>query len=182
MEKRSIRTLKLIAGWLCLDFSNTLGMHARKMRPEFLNSYFDLKEWSHYAGIITEEEERALLHKAKKSPEQAESVLQKALELREIIFRIFSSIATNAAPSEKDILSFNKKLSRMLKKSKLDMTESGIVIVTYDDDPREYYAEVANHLAEYFNWKKRGDFQKVRVIAASNLGPWMPGKKDRIFR
>ncbi len=126
MEKRSIRTLKLIAGWRCLDFSNTLGMHAGKMRPEFLRSYFDLAEWSQYAGIITEEEERDLLHRAKKSPEQAENVLRKALELREIIFRIFSSIAANAAPSEKDILLFNKKLSRMWKQSKLEMTESGV--------------------------------------------------------
>jgi len=45
------------------------------------------------------------------------------------------------------------------------------------DDPREYYAEVANHRAEYFNWKDRGDFQKVRVFAAANLGPADAWKK-----
>jgi len=126
MEKRSVRTLKLIAGRLCLDFSNTLGMHAGKMKPEFLRSYFDLAEWSNYAGIITEEEERALLRRAEKSPEQAEAVLQKALELRETIFRIFSSIAEDAVPSEKDLFLFNKKLSRMLRCSKLQITGSGI--------------------------------------------------------
>jgi multimeric flavodoxin WrbA len=54
---------------------------------------------------------------------------------------------------------------------KLEGPRRGIVIVTYEDDPREYYAEVAAHLAEYFNWKNRGDFQKVRVISESNLGP-----------
>jgi predicted RNA-binding Zn ribbon-like protein len=126
METRSIRTLKLIAGWLCLDFSNTLGMHASERGCEFLRSYFDLAEWSNYAGICTDEEERTLLHDAKKSPRKAEGILQEAKELREIIFRIFSSVAKNAVPQEKDIALFNRKLSKMMKQSKLEIAESGI--------------------------------------------------------
>ncbi len=126
METRSIRTLRLIGGWLCLDFSNTLGMHASKQGSEFLRSYFDLAEWSNYAGIATDEEERSLLNEAEKSPKEAEDVLQEAKELREIIFRIFSSIAKNTVPQEKDISLFNKKLSRMMRQSKLEIAESGI--------------------------------------------------------
>ena len=126
METRNIRTLKLIAGWLCLDFSNTLGMHASELGREFLRSYFDLAEWSNYAGIVTDEEECILLHKAEKSPREAEGVLQEAKELREIIFRIFSSIAKKKVPQEKDISLFNKKLSRMMRQSKLEIAESGI--------------------------------------------------------
>jgi hypothetical protein len=47
-------------------------------------------------------------------------------ELREIIFQIFSSIAKNVVPQEKDIARFNKKLSRMMRQSKLEIVESGI--------------------------------------------------------
>ncbi len=101
MEARSIRTLNLIAGRLCLDFANTLGMHASEQTHEFLRSYFDLVEWSNYVGIITDDEERRLLSEAEKNPNDAGRVLQHAIELREIIFNIFSSIAKNAPPLKK---------------------------------------------------------------------------------
>ncbi len=121
-----MRTLKLIGGWLCLDFSNTQGMHATEQGREFLRSYFDLAEWSNYAGIVTDEEERTLLRMSEKSPREAEGVLQDAKELREVIFRIFSSIAKNTVPQDKDISLFNKKLSKMMRLSKLEIAESGI--------------------------------------------------------
>ena len=101
-------------------------MHASEHGREFLRSYFDLAEWSHHAGIITAEEERSLLGKAEKSPGEAERVVQKAIVLREIIFRIFSSIAKNALPQEKDLSLFNRKLSKMMRHSKLEIAESGI--------------------------------------------------------
>ena len=53
----------------------------------------------------------------------------------------------------------------------------GMVLVTYEDDRRKYYEEVAVHLADYFNWKNRGDFGKVEVVAESNLGPKDAWKK-----
>jgi predicted RNA-binding Zn ribbon-like protein len=126
IETRSIRTLNLIAGRLCLDFANTLGMHASEQTPEFLRSYFDLVEWSNYVGIITDAEERRMLHEAEKNPDDARRVLQRAIELREIIFNIFSSIAKDTSPLIKDIAKFNKKLSQMMRQSKLEFTESGV--------------------------------------------------------
>jgi predicted RNA-binding Zn ribbon-like protein len=126
METRSIRTLKLIAGWLCLDFANTLGMHASANTKEFLRSYFDLVEWSNYAGIITGDEERRLLRRAEEIPNEAVRVLHDAIELREIIFNIFSSIARNTTPPKKETAKFNTKLSTMMKHSKLEFNKSGV--------------------------------------------------------
>jgi multimeric flavodoxin WrbA len=54
---------------------------------------------------------------------------------------------------------------------KLTGPRRGIVIVTYEDNRRDYYREMASHLAEYFNWNKRGDFGRVEVVAEPNLGP-----------
>ena len=126
METRSIRTLKLIAGWLCLDFANTLGKHASEHKEEFLRSYFDLAEWSQYAGIITEDEERRLLLKAEESPAEAARVLKEAQELREIIFFIFSSIARNTPPPEEETGKFNRRLSQMMKHSRLEFEKTGV--------------------------------------------------------
>lgn len=127
METRSIRTLKLIGGWLCLDFANTLGMQASEHTCEFLRSYFDLVEWSNYAGIITDEEERILLLNAEKYPRAAEKAHQNAIELREAIFQIFSSIARNTSLEEKNLSDFNSMLIKMMQQSKLEIGKSGIV-------------------------------------------------------
>jgi predicted RNA-binding Zn ribbon-like protein len=127
MDTRSIRTLKLVGGWLCLDFANTLGMHASDQTQEFLRSYFDLAEWSQYSGIIDDDEERRLLLKAEKNPIEAEKAHQLAKELREIIFQIFSSIARKTSPHKKELDKFNQKLSQMMRHSKFKFPKSGVV-------------------------------------------------------
>jgi multimeric flavodoxin WrbA len=60
---------------------------------------------------------------------------------------------------------------------KLEGPHRGIVIVTYEDDSKKFYAETAIHLANYFNWNNRGDFGKIKVVAESNLGPKDAWKK-----
>lgn len=127
METRSIRTLKLIGGWLCLDFSNTLGMHASEQTQEFLRSYFDLAEWSQYNGIIDDDEERRLLLESERNPIEAERALRLAIELREIIFQIFSSIARKTSPHKKELAKLNQKISQMMRHSKFKFTKSGVV-------------------------------------------------------
>jgi predicted RNA-binding Zn ribbon-like protein len=172
MEKRSIRTLNLIAGWLCLDFSNTLGMHASEMGREFLRSYFDLAEWSNCAGIVTEEEERALLDRAKKLPKEAEAVLHKAKELREIIYRVFSSLTKNTAPREKDISLFNKKLSRVMRQSKLEVTESGIEWnVTANKNTLDWPLNAVIHSA--FSLLTSEELDKVKMCADERGCGWL---------
>lgn len=125
MENRSVRTLKLIGGRLCLDFTNTLGMHASEQSPEFLRSYFDLVEWSNYTGIITGGEKRLLLHKAEDNPAEAARALQHAQELRENIFRVFLAIAKKTPPPEKEVANLNKAFTQMMRHSRFDFKESG---------------------------------------------------------
>ena len=60
---------------------------------------------------------------------------------------------------------------------KLKGPRRGIVIVTYEDDPSEFYVQTATRIAKYFNWNNRGDFGKVRIAAESNLGPRDAWKK-----
>lgn len=125
METRSIRTLKHIGGWLCLDFTNSCGMHASEQPREFLRMYFDLVEWSHHSGIISEDDVHRLLHKANKNPTESERVLHRAVQLRELMYRMFSSIAMKTPPKKEDLAMFNKYLSKIMALSKLELAESG---------------------------------------------------------
>jgi predicted RNA-binding Zn ribbon-like protein len=172
MEKRSVRTLKLIGGWLCLDFTNTLEMHASDRCRELLLSYFDLVEWCHHTGIITKEREKALLRRAEQYPEEAEQVLRKALELREILFQIFSSVAGNKAPPEKFMIKFNRYLSQVLKNSKLESTESGIEWdVAGNRDMPDWPLNLVVHSG--FRLLTSGELDRVKMCADNRGCGWL---------
>jgi len=51
----------------------------------------------------------------------------------------------------------------------LEGRRTGVVIVSYEDKPREDYHHEAEKLASYLAWM--GDFGKVEMICEGNLGP-----------
>ena len=172
METKSVRTLKLIGGWLCLDFANTLGMHVSEHPREFLRLYFDLVEWSNYAGIITDEEERILLHNAEKHPRAAEKAHQNAIELRETIFQIFSSIAQNTSPQKKNISKFNKMLSQVMKNSRLEILESSFEWnVKGNKDSLDWPLNVITHSA--FMLLTSNELNRVKMCADERGCGWL---------
>lgn len=54
-------------------------------------------------------------------------------------------------------------------KPQLEGNRRGVVIVTYEDKPREDYYHEAEKLANYLGWM--GDFGKVEIISEGKLGP-----------
>ncbi len=106
--------LSLIGGRLCLDFANTVGSHAGEHPNEYLRSYRDLVAWSRHAGILTDAEERHLLEAAEGRPGEAGVVLERAVALREAIYRIFSAVAAGRVPDEADLETLNVALARAL--------------------------------------------------------------------
>jgi predicted RNA-binding Zn ribbon-like protein len=112
---------------LCLDFSNTVGMHASENPREKLNTYHDLLKWSLDAGIISDDNAQKLISKAKKKPSESEKVLRRAIVLREAIYRIFSSIAAGYFPQKKDFAVLNKNLSKTMANSRLIPKKPGFI-------------------------------------------------------
>ncbi|MGD0878587.1 MAG: CGNR zinc finger domain-containing protein [Anaerolineales bacterium] len=92
-EKREAENHRLVGGELCLDFANTLNGHARLPHHEYLQDYRDTVLWGRHAGALPADEAATLLSEAARRPAEAEIVYRKGLELRETIFRIFSSLA-----------------------------------------------------------------------------------------
>ena len=83
------------AGWLCLDFANTVPVHpgsdADGPRPDEhrgLDSYADFIEWSRQAGQLDHPTAERLLRNASADPAAASGALARAIELREIIYRL----------------------------------------------------------------------------------------------
>ncbi|WP_260838801.1 CGNR zinc finger domain-containing protein [Heyndrickxia oleronia] len=102
----------LLGGRLCLDFANTVSWHdSSEKSQELLTSYEKLVNWSLQVDIINKQQSVSLLKKAENRPSEArEEVLQKAIELRESIFHIFSLVSNNEKPATKDLSILNEAL------------------------------------------------------------------------
>ena len=128
-KQRNAGNLKLLAGHLALDFTNTLDWRGRENPQEFLNTYHDLVLWSRHAGIANHEEAGQLGQMAAKSTSDAETVLNKAIHLRESLYRIFSAIAKYHDPSKKDLTFFNRTLSASMKDSRIVKEKEALLFV-----------------------------------------------------
>jgi predicted RNA-binding Zn ribbon-like protein len=102
-EPREAESHRLIGGVLCLDFANTLNGHDRTPHHEYLHDYRDLVLWGRHAGSLSEKEVGVLLIEAARRPAEAEAVYRLGLELRETIFRLFSSLAKGGHADASDL-------------------------------------------------------------------------------
>ena len=94
----------LTGGLLCLDFANTVDDRTDEHPQEHLVGYDDLVEWSKQAQVLSEQEARRLLEKAAKRVSEADSILKRAVEVREAIFRIFKAVAEERPPDNEDLV------------------------------------------------------------------------------
>lgn len=103
---RNEQTFDLSGGALCLDFVNTLGD-----RPicenEHLNTYSDLLRWGVQSGVLDSALGQSLSERALEKHEQADLALEKALELRELLFRIFAQLALGNKLEPEDLGELN---------------------------------------------------------------------------
>jgi len=102
------------AGRLCLEFANTLDWHGSDHPEETLHNYADLLQWARDRRVVDEQEVAHLQERAKREPELAGQVYRQALDLREAIYRTFSSLAMDDKPTLDDLDVLNAALARSL--------------------------------------------------------------------
>jgi len=124
-KESHIGNLDLLGGRLCLDFVNTMDWHSSENPKENLDSFDDLVIWSEHVGILMKSEVQRLRRMAAKFPSKAEVVLKKAIELREVIYRIFSSVTACNTPENVDLSKFNENLSKVMVQSRIVKTKAG---------------------------------------------------------
>ena len=104
---------------LSLNFTNTLNDRLTERPIEYLNSYADLLAWSIQSQIISREQASQLQEKAQRHPEQAEWVMERAIEIRELIERIFLASAQGLVPVEEDLKLLGEEFAKALAKGRL---------------------------------------------------------------
>ena len=123
--KRTAANLKLLGGRLCLDFVNTLDWRGTDTPQEFLNTFHDLVIWSRHVGITSKEETKQLELFADRSDSNANKVLNRAIRLRETIYRLLSASITGQEPDKDDLNFFNENLSLSMQDLKITRTGEG---------------------------------------------------------
>jgi predicted RNA-binding Zn ribbon-like protein len=101
-QRMALQDLRLLGGWLCLDFVNSIENRAG-MPEDFLTSYPDLVRWGVHAGLVTDATAARLIALAAADEPAARAALHRALTLRAALHRLFLAIATGQRPDPADL-------------------------------------------------------------------------------
>jgi predicted RNA-binding Zn ribbon-like protein len=115
----SANTAEPIDGHLSLAFANTVAWRASDSPEEGLASYRDLVSWGQQARILTDHQAEQLLNEAARRPREATAVLERAITLREAIYRIFSALSGGHPPEAADLAKLNAELSHAMGRSQI---------------------------------------------------------------
>jgi predicted RNA-binding Zn ribbon-like protein len=117
--------LNLAEQRLCLEFANTANWHASEHPVEELNSYADLVAWARRVGLLSEDEAQIQLEKVAHRPADGAVILEKAIELREVMYRIFSAVADGRPVEAADISLLNQWLKQAQGRLQVVVTDGG---------------------------------------------------------
>jgi len=95
--------VQLPGGHLCLAFANTVEPRLGDRPHDSLVIYDDLVTWGTRVGILSADQASQLRDVAVGQPEEARAILQRAKDLRETIYRVFSATAAGATPAAVDL-------------------------------------------------------------------------------
>jgi predicted RNA-binding Zn ribbon-like protein len=117
----------------CLDFANTLN-GSRAEPKETLHGYADLVAWSRSAGLVDGRAADGLLAVAERDPAGAAATFDRAIALREAIFRLFAAVAGGRATDPADLATLNAALATALGQLQVEPTPAGFAWTWRGDD------------------------------------------------
>ena len=103
-------------GLLCLDFVNTLYWRLREEPFEEFKDYSLLIKWGRKIGLLTKMGANNLIQEGQKHPDEAVLVLNRAIKLRESLYRILVATLNGSHPNIGDIDILSSEVSEMLKR------------------------------------------------------------------
>lgn len=112
---------ELVAGSLCLDFVNTVGDRSGTWQyvRNYLQRYEDVVNWAEQARVLGLREAAAMRALAFKRPDAASAAFTRAVELRELLHRLFAPIAAGRGIGRDALVPFNTVLPALIAKSRL---------------------------------------------------------------
>lgn len=114
---------------LCLGMVNTVLWRRGDAPVERLTTYDDVVRYVARAGWL--ESEQALLAEAEAHPRRAERALADMIELRELLFGLFSDAAADRSPDSSDLARLNAELADSVAQMQLAPSPSGGFATTW---------------------------------------------------
>jgi len=166
-----------------LDFVNTVDGRKsdsppRKSRSvnsvvlgDKLRDYTDLVEWSRHSGILTATEARRLIQESKRSPNDAKAVLERALALREALYRICKATVTGRRPESVDLETMNDELLEARSHESLTHAVNGFTWEWVGSEAAldRMLWSIAHSAAEFLS---KGDLSRLRECGGEECG-WL---------
>ena len=123
-----LNDLKIVGGALCLDFANTVAWRRKGDFGNHLSDYTDLIAWGGHVGTLDEMLADTLRNRAASHPKLAQAAYNRAIALREAIYRIFSSFSTGDSIRKSDLARLNASLAAALKHLRIVNREKTFVL------------------------------------------------------
>jgi len=172
-QRSSAAEMRLVGGRLCLDFVNTVDGRKNDSSPlgDKLDAYSDLVAWSRHSGIVTAADAARLIKECKQKPAAANTVLRRAIALREALHRIFKAAMMERAPRSIDLETVNDELLKARKNERLISTDEGFKWEWIDGETAldRMLWPIAQSAAEFLN---AGDFSRLRECGGEECG-WL---------
>lgn len=125
-ETTAENEVALVGGRACLDFVNTTDRRSGAKGGEQLTGYGALVLWSRSAWTLGPKEERALYVDSRLRPDVADRVFRRALESREALHRLLSSVLDGDPPAPADLDRVNRWIAEGAVHRRLEPTARGL--------------------------------------------------------
>ncbi|MEP7294072.1 MAG: ABATE domain-containing protein [Chloroflexota bacterium] len=147
MNLEAYRFPILLAGNLSLDFSNTVEFRDSERCLEFLHAYDHLVAWCWQRQLISTAESEQLLALASQQPDKATAAHRQALDLRDLIYRLFTAVIAEEQVGSSDLASLNEALSKS--QQVIERTSTGLGWSwAKSDEPAQVLAPITLAAAE----------------------------------
>src|SRR3989442_2414655 len=111
--------LEFVGGALALDFRNTVGGTHTDPTHDHIRGFDDLVRFLLLGQKISEADARRLMMRAQRQPAEARKVVERAVALREAIWRVFSAVANDETPTTEDVALLRKEALRAAARAEL---------------------------------------------------------------
>jgi len=130
---RTIETLELDGGSLCLNFVNTVRSRFEHPLYEFIVSPDDWLRWSRRIKLLNDLEMERIERYASMNPVKAASEMKEIIGTREALYGIFHRLVNKETPVSQHVTLFNKELSHALGCLKIEFNGDLKINEKWDD-------------------------------------------------
>lgn len=117
----------------CLEFANTVLRKAGEFEEEHLTNYMALLEWGHLQGLLDEGQVQRWLAFSSEAPEVASTIFERAIALREAVWRLLVVLDEGEKPLAEDLETFNRELMQAQSHLGVTCNETGLLDWEWND-------------------------------------------------